>query len=207
MRRIRFGGLLLGLVLLGGCVNLGTGKQPPVVNYVLDDPGRTPPARVADPRTLLVMQTAAAGFYRSDAMVFSRTPDTRAYYQYARWTEPPAQRLSRLILLRLEREKIFAHAAGVGSNLRGNWVLDTHLLDFYHAAQTAPGEVRIVLQARVIDLAANSAVGNRIFTVSAPCPSYNAAGAQAAFDAATGKLLDQLMDWLAGLRARPAEPH
>ena len=195
--------LLPGLVLLGGCVNLGGAKQPPVVNYVLDDPGHSAAAAAPNPRTLLVMQTQAAAFYQSDAMVFSRVPGTRAYYQYARWTEPPAQRLTRLILLRLERARIFAHAAGLGSNMRGNWVLDAHLLDFYHDAQTAPGAVRIALQVRVVDLASNAPVGQKIFSVTVPCQTYDAAGAHQAFDEATGKLLDQMMEWLAGLPDGP----
>ncbi len=197
---LRLARLLPGL-LLGGCVNLGGAEQPPVVHYVLDDAAHIVPAAAPDPRTLLVMPVQAAGFYQNDALVFSRTPGTRAYYQYARWTEPPAQRLTRLILLRLEREKLFAHAAGLGGNLRGNWVLDAHLLDFYHAAEKPPGEVRIVLQARVVELAGNRAVGEKIFRVSAPCPSYDAAGAHAAFDAATAQLLDQLTQWLAQLAA------
>ena len=195
--------LLPGLLLLGGCVNLGGGAQPPVVHYVLDDPGQAAPIAAPNPRTLLVMPVQAAGFYQSDALVFSRTPGTRAYYQYARWTEPPAQRLTQLILLRLERDKLFAHAAGLGSNLRGSWVLDAHLLDFYHEAEKPPGQVRIVLQARVVDLAGNTPVGQKIFRVSAPCPSYDAAGAYAAFDAATAMMLDQLTQWLAHLPPGP----
>lgn len=208
MRRWRRLAWLLPGLLLGGCVNLGGAEQPPVVHYVLDDPApaaSAAPAAAPDPRTLLVMPVQAAGFYQNDALVFSRAPGTRAYYQYARWTEPPAQRLTRLILLRLERDKIFAHAADPGSNLRGNWVLDTHLLDFYHAAEKPPGEVRIVLQARVVDLAGNSGVGQKIFRVSAPCPSYDAAGAHAAFDVATAKLLDRLTQWLAQLPVGPGQ--
>lgn len=195
--------LFTGVLSLGGCVNLGGARQPPVVNYVLQDPGQAVAVAAPNPGTLLVMPMQASGFYRNDALVFSRTPGTRAYYQYSRWTEPPARRLTRLLLLRLGREKIFAHAAGLGSNLRGSWVLDTHLLDFYHEAESPPGEVRITLEARVINLTSNTAVGEKLFNVSAPCPSYDAAGAHAAFDIATGRLLDQMTEWLAHLAAEP----
>ena len=130
-------------------------------------------------------------------MAFSRAPDTRGLYQYAHWTERPARAFGQLV----------ADSAGCpardsrawrqpGSGVKGDWLLDTELLAFYHDAVTAPGSVRVALRADVVDVRNRSLVARKRFEVSVPAASYDAAGAAQAFNLATSTLLDQMSSWL-----------
>jgi cholesterol transport system auxiliary component len=190
--------LLAGLLslALGGCFSLGTNKDVPIVTYQLRDSGSVTPAAQPNPRSLLVLPTASDAFYDTTSMAFSRAPDTRGLYQFALWTERPARRLSSLLLARLDAEHAFASVAQAGSGVKGDWLLDTELLAFYHDAVTPPGSVRVALRADVVDVRSRSLIARKRFDVSVPAASYDAAGAAQAFNQATGNLLDLVSRWL-----------
>lgn len=194
--------LVLGL-MLGGCFGLGK-ETPTVVNYVLDDlAATTQKTAPVDSRSLLVLDTTATGFYDNENLVYSRAPDTRGQYQYARWTERPGKRFSDLLQKRLAAQSGFASVAVAGGQVRGDLVLDTELTEFYHEADTQPGSVRVVLRAELIDLKTRKLIGRQWFERRVPIASYDAAGAAKGFNQATTGLLDDLVAWLATLPRNP----
>ncbi|MGO9445982.1 MAG: ABC-type transport auxiliary lipoprotein family protein [Thiobacillaceae bacterium] len=193
------GGILL--LLVSGCINLGIGGNkdtPAITNFVLDDLGRPAVSRTPKPLTLVVLDTQASAFYDADALAYSDRRGTRAYYQYAHWTERPGTRLTDLITLRLDREPLFTTVVG-DTDVRGDWSLETELLEFYHDATQRPGEVRVELSADVVDLASHTLVGHKLFSVTDALATYDAAGAHDSFNRATTRLLSELTDWLASL--------
>lgn len=196
----------LSLVLaLPGCVNLGLGgprEERSIVYYVLEDADRSLPAATTSPRTLLIADTTAGAFYDTDGMVFSNKAGTRGYYQFARWSERTGKRFTDLLLLRLEHEKIFAAVAQSGSNVRGDWLLITEFLDFYHDAAQQPGAVKVTFRAEVVDLKTRALLARKTFTQSVDVSTYNAAGAHKAFNEASTRTLNELADWLKELSAR-----
>ncbi len=188
---------------LAGCVNFAdpSGKNPEVVNYVLNDraaPAPRIPARVAAP-LLLVLDTTAGGFYDTDQMVFARSPSTRGYYQFARWTERPGKRFAELMRARLDGQGAYRVAAA-GGYVLGDLLLDTELIDFHHDASSEPGTMRLVLRAELIDLRQRTLLGRQTFEHTVPLARFDAAGAAAAADVAVGQALDALSAWLASLR-------
>ena len=195
------GFLLLALALvLGGCVNIGEKSASPAVTYyVLDDPvtvaGSAAPAAAP---TLLVPDTASNGFYDSDQLVFSRSADTRGQYQFARWTERPGRRFAALMRARLERQGVWQVSAS-GAYVRGDLLLDTELIEFYHDAASKPGQVRLVLRAELVDLKQRTSLGRRVFEQQVPVATYDAAAAAQASSVAVGRVLDELGAWLAAL--------
>jgi cholesterol transport system auxiliary component len=200
---------LLPLVLvLSGCVNLGLGPDrdaPPIVYYVMEDAGRSIPAaaKPASPRVLLIADTTAGAFYDTDGMAFSNVAGTRGYYQFARWSERASKRFSDLLLLRLEQEKVFAALARSGSNIRGDWLLMTEILDFHHDAVQQPGTVKMVLRAELVDLNDRALLARKTFTQTIPVASFNAAGAHTAFNEAATLTLNELADWLKEHSGKP----
>lgn len=190
--------IVLGL-LLSGCLGLGK-ETPAVVNYVLEDLAasaqKTAPA---DPRSLLVLDTTASGFYDNEYLVYSRAQGTRGQYQYARWTERPGKRFSDLLQKRLAAQSGFASVAVAGGQVRGDLVLDTELSEFYHEADTSPGSVRVQLRAELIDLKTRKLIGRQWFERRVPIASYDAAGAAKGFNQATTGVLDDVVAWLATL--------
>jgi len=212
---------LLALVsLLGGCVNFGERPNTPaVVYYVLSDPAPAPATRPAvrpdalkdsDPLrskervesyapTLLVLDTTAGSFYDTDQLVFSSSPGTRGQYQFARWTERPGKRFADLMRARLDRQGSW-HVSAAGGYVRGDLLLDTELVEFYHDASTKPGQVRLELRAELVDLKQRTLLGRRVFEQQVPLTSYDAAGAAQASNQAVSRALDDLTAWLATLQ-------
>lgn len=195
--------LLTTLVLsLAGCVNLAEQPDmPAVVYFVLEDPAPATPATqaAADAPTLLVLDTTAGGFYDTDQIIFSRSPGTRGQYQFARWTERPGKRFADLMRTRLDSQGIWQVSAA-GGYVRGDVLLDTQLIEFYHDASSNPGEIRIELHAELVDLKRRTLLGRKAFVQQVPLPTFDAAGAAQASNVAVGRILDELAAWLATFR-------
>lgn len=211
--------LLVGAAALGGCVNFGDKADSiPLVYYVLDDAGSAVPASPAgtaslkgaglpDPGagagspapTLLVLDTTTGGFYDTDQLIFSRTAGTRGQYQFARWTERPGKRFADLMRARLDRQGGWQVSAA-GGHVRGDVLLDTELVEFYHDAASEPGQVRLVLRAELVDLKQRRLLGRRVFEQRVPLTRYDASGAAQASNLAVSRTLDDLNAWLAAFR-------
>jgi cholesterol transport system auxiliary component len=190
---------VLLILLLTGCVNLdvpGSKSASTIVYYVLEDAGRPPSAALPSPRTLILVDTRTANFYDNDGMAFSKQAGTRGYYQYARWTERPGKRFADLLVSRLEQEKLFAAIAQTGSNVHGDWLLTTEIVELYHDAVKEPGAVKIVLRAEVTDLNSRTLISRKLIEQSVPVSRYEAGGAHEAFNQAVTLTLNQLADWL-----------
>lgn len=187
---------------LAGCVNFGekTDSIAPTF-YVLEDamPAASPQKPPAAAPVLLVLDTTASGFYEGDPLVFSRAPGTRGQYQFARWTERPGKRFADLLRARLDRQGAW-RIASAGGYVRGDLMLDTELVEFYHDATEAPGTLRLVLRAELVDLGQRALVSRQVFEARVPLTSYDAAGAARAANLAVAQTLDQLSAWLASPR-------
>lgn len=190
----RWLGMALAL-MLAGC--FPSGSREPQRFFVLDLPASTvPKAKSTRPSTLLVAPTTASSFYDSPDIVYSRTPGTRAYYQYASWTQPPSRAISDLLLERLRRSGAFKTVATPGSGIKGNLLLTTQLEELYHDASTSPGTVHVRLTAELTDPSRRTLIARRTFTRSAPAASYDASGAVQGFRQALDALLNDVVAWV-----------
>jgi cholesterol transport system auxiliary component len=189
-------------LMLTGCVNLGEKtKIPAVVYYVLNDPvSATDPAPLrGGAPTLLVLDTTTGSFYDTDQLVFSRSAGTRGQYQFARWTERPGKRFADLMRTRLDRQGAW-NVSAAGGYVRGDMLLDTELVEFYHDAASEPGQMRLVLRAELVDLKQRALLGRRVFEQQVPLTTYDAAGAAQAANLAVSRALDELGAWLLTLQ-------
>ena len=186
-------------LMLTGCVNFGEkANTPAMVYFVLNDPVPTadPAPLRADAPTLLVLDTTTGSFYDTDQIVFSRSAGTRGQYQFARWTERPGKRFADLLRARLDRQGAWNVSAS-GGYVRGDMLLDTELVEFYHDAASEPGQMRLVLRAELVDLKQRTLLGRHVFEQQVPVATYDAAGATQAANLAASRALDDLSAWLA----------
>lgn len=195
---------LLALTLaLTGCVNIGEQRDmPAVVYYVLNDSVTadiSSVTRAVDAPILRVLDTTASGFYDTDQLIFSRNAGTRSQYQFARWTERPGKRFADLLRARLDHQGAW-NVSDPGGYVRGDVLLDTELMEFYHDAASEPGQVRLELRAELVDLGQRKLLGRRVFEQQVPLPTFDAAGAAQASSLATGRVLDDLIAWLASFQ-------
>jgi cholesterol transport system auxiliary component len=183
------------VALIAGC--LSAGERTHQRYYVLEDAGPVMArANATRAGTLLVAPTTVAAFYDTQDMAYSRATGTRAYYQYHAWTERPGRTIGGLLTARLERGGAFQAVARTTGGVRGGLLLNTHLVEFYHDAATAPGSARIMLTAELVDPARRVLVARRTFTREAPAATYDAAGAVQAFNQALGAMLDEVSAWV-----------
>ena len=186
-------------LMLTGCVNFGEkANTPAMVYFVLNDPvpAAEPAPLRADAPTLLVLDTTTGSFYDTDQIVFSRSAGTRGQYQFARWTERPGKRFADLMRARLDRQGAWNVSAS-GGYVRGDMLLDTELVEFYHDAASEPGQMRLVLRAELVDLKQRTLLGRHVFEQQVPVATYDAAGATQAANLAASRALDDLSAWLA----------
>ena len=186
--------VLVVLVLLLGAGCLPTGGTREAQRYfVLDAPeAGAGAARVPRSSVLVVPPTSTAGFYDTQDIVYSRSPGTRAYYQFNRWTERPGRALHGLLVSRFERSGAFRR---VSSSEAEGLVLRTRLEEIYHDAAQAPGSARIVLAAELVERSGR-VIARRTFGLSSPAPTYDAPGAVHGFRQAAAALLEEVLSWV-----------
>ncbi|HUL94059.1 MAG TPA: ABC-type transport auxiliary lipoprotein family protein [Burkholderiales bacterium] len=193
---------LVAAALLSGCPSLG--NPPAYEYYVLDDLGSAGVSSHAPriDRVLLVAEASVSPFYDTQALVFSRVPVQRAYYQFAAWTERPGSRFTQLLTRRLDARGAFRAVAATTAGAKGDLVLNVRLEEFYHDASLSPGSVRIEVSVELVDRAQRAIVAQRRFARSAPTAADDAPAAVAAFDRAVTGLLDEVSAWVEDAAAR-----
>lgn len=201
-----------------GCVSIGGGDATALVWYRLDDRGDAvaAPSNAASPAAggagaagagaggaasapapvLLVGPVAAAGFYDSAMLAFSRAPGTLAHYQFAGWSERPGRRIATLVERRLTGRGRFAAVAQSTAGVRGDLLLNLSLEHLYHDVSAVPGTARAALGAELLDWRARRLIARRDFDRSTPVAREAAADAVAAINRALGEVLDELCPWV-----------
>jgi cholesterol transport system auxiliary component len=193
---------LAACAAVGGCGSLFGGGDASPTYFVWQDAGRSAPAAAVSPRALLVAPTATATFYDTQRIAFAPDAGTRAYYQLAAWTDRPGKRFDVLLIERLLARNAFAGVAATTSGTRGDLVLAAAILDIYHDNAKQPGVARLRVAVELADRSGRALLARRTFEQQAPVAEENAAAAVAAFDAAVGRMLDELLPWLEREAAR-----
>ena len=181
---------VLGFLLAVGVAACSLpGPREPDRYFVLDAGlARDAKARAA----VTVTPTSASSFYDTQDIAYSRSPGTRAYYQFNRWTDRPQRAIHAQLASRLE-------GGGAKEALR----LNTHLEEIYHDASQEPGTAQIKVAAELVDSASRAVLARRTFTRSAPAASYDAPGAVSGFNQALAALLGDIEGWVDTESRRP----
>jgi len=186
--------------LLAGCVSVSVGNAdaPGVTYYLLADArAAAAVAPAAGARAPLAIQAVGSDpIVDSTAMVYSRRPGERAFYQFASWSERPSRRLALLVQQRLESRGTFASVTQLGQPVNADWLLTLALDTVVHDVSGTPGRAQLVLRAELIRRADRARVAQRIFSAAPPVIEAAAPAAVAAFAVATSDVLDELAPWV-----------
>jgi len=179
-----------------GCsIKLGK-KSTAKTYYVLQDPDTGEATYRKRPLSLLLGETTAPALASSRKIVFSRSPDTRSFYQYASWSETPPRFFTRLLLDRLETARLFTAVCRRPAVVHTDLQLSVELIEFYHDAGKPPGSARIKIRAQLFDSRRKTTVGQQYFFHAVATPTYDAKGAVQGFSQAVGLILDDVVNWL-----------
>lgn len=196
---IKRNGAWLGLIaaaLMTGCVNLDVESKAKQF-YVLQDSGQAVCAKPGGKAALLVDVLTPSIFYNAPTLAFSRSPDNRGHYQYAQWTDRPANQIGLLLRDRLRQSCLYRQVGLTGEGMTGDYQLSLRLQELYHDASANPGQAVIELDVQLIRRDAARLTAQKTFRVTAPVASYDAQGAAAGLSAALARLFDELTAWLA----------
>jgi ABC-type uncharacterized transport system auxiliary subunit len=196
-RPLLIAALLIPAVVCG-CVSLTVGKDTPAqMQFRISDRGAAP-GQAARPigRELVIAPQPGASIDDSYALAYSRTPQQRAAYQFASWSDRPSARLAQLLVDRLAARNAFASVAVIGRGVAGNVQLNLSVNDFYHDATSDPGTARVEVNAELIDRATRRLLGRKTFSATAPVDRADSTSAAAALSAASTTVLDQLVAWI-----------
>ncbi|MEQ1352665.1 MAG: ABC-type transport auxiliary lipoprotein family protein [Candidatus Acidiferrum sp.] len=131
------------LAALPGALLAGCGAARPMQYYQLSVPGDVAQAEPnAAGISLALGPMTSSHLYREDRIVYSSGAEQMGTYEYQRWTEPPAEMISEVLLRQLRASGRYREVYSRRSSTRSDYVLRAQLYDF----KEVPGRV---LMARV----------------------------------------------------------
>jgi ABC-type uncharacterized transport system auxiliary subunit len=119
--------ILLFFLLVGVCC--GCGASRPMKYYALDaGPAPAAPAGAQFPVVLLVSRVSSSHLYRDDRLVFGADAVQLGTYEYQRWAASPVDMVEDILVSSLRLTGRYRSVSAVGSNLRGDYILRSHLI-------------------------------------------------------------------------------
>jgi len=199
------GAAALAVVLLGGC--LGGQSVPPTTHYVMTDlapASASTDAATTVARSLAVSGAAGDAFYDVENLVFSREAGSRAYYQFAAWTDRPSRRLAALVERRLESRGRFASVSSITTGVNADVLLNVTVEELFHDLAVKPPVVRVQLAGEVVDWRTRTLMGRRSFSVVLPVAQDDARSAVDAVNRAVTQILEELVPWVEATAGGPS---
>ncbi|MDE2464470.1 MAG: membrane integrity-associated transporter subunit PqiC [Alphaproteobacteria bacterium] len=189
--------LVLALSLLSGCsVESLINRPPPPQIYLL----RPKLGASVGPRVswaLSIGEPSAPFSLSSRRIAIQRSADTLDFYADAAWQDRTPELLQRLTLEGFEDSGRISAVAREDSGLHTDYLLQIDLRRFearYGGAQDAP-VAEVAMTARLIRLSDRKVVATTVIHTTAPAQANSIPAAVSAFDAATGKAVQQLVAW------------
>jgi cholesterol transport system auxiliary component len=187
--------------LVAGCGGLSITNSSPKIDYfVLQDLALpAPPTAAAPPRSsrvLLIASSTVQALFDSERVVFTKDGISRSYYQFANWSERPAQSLAMLAETRLSRIGSFRAVTQSTSGVKGDLLLTLRLNELTHDDSVSPGVVRLEVTADLIDWRTREPIARRVFIRAVAVASRDSIGAAQATNRAITMVLDDLSPWV-----------
>jgi ABC-type uncharacterized transport system auxiliary subunit len=139
-KRLRAGALKIAASMLAALpvtMLAGCGAARPTQYYQLtvpSDMAHTEPN--ASGVSLAIGPLTSSHLYREDRIVYSTGAEQMGAYEYQRWTEPPAEMISEVLLRELRASGRYREVYSQRSSSRSDYVLRGRLYDFKEVAGT-----------------------------------------------------------------------
>ena len=193
---------LLAAALLSGCAALGSlnSAATTLPAFELRAPAGLPVARAPQGIDLIVEVPTAAGAIDSDRILVRPTATQVAFLPDARWTAAAPVMLQSALVESFLRTGAFRYTGRRPLGVSGDVVLVSDLVDFGAVVQGSGAVVEVTLVARLVREADASITATRTFTRSVPVPDTRSATIIAGYEAATGAILTDVVNWVLATR-------
>ncbi len=202
--------LLLLLTGLSSCGFLLGGEKATPHTYLLSldlSSDENPPGGIEGrAATLLVSLPRAQAGFDTPRMAYLLRPYEIRYYAHNRWTDTPARLLAPLVVEAMEETGCWHTVAQMPAAVRGDYRLDTEILNWQQEFFSQPSRVRLALRAQLVELGGQQVVAARRLEVLEDAPSEDAYGGVLASQRAVEKLLRQVSAWVQGLMEARGQP-
>jgi ABC-type uncharacterized transport system auxiliary subunit len=159
----------LSIGLLAPFLTAGCGAARPSKYYQLTVPPDSVP--VANPNpvpiTLLIGRITAPALYREDQIVYSTGGESMGTYEYQKWSEPPTEMISEIMLRQFRASGHYHGVYTLRSDIRGDFLLHGHLFDF-REVDGSPIVGRVTLELELRDIKSGSVVWTHFYTHDEP---------------------------------------
>ena len=189
--------LLISILLFAGCSIKLLGEVEARKSYILNDLRiDSTVAKEVNLPIVIIRDTTSSRYLSSQKIVFSETPSTRGFYQYATWFEIPTKRFATLLRKRLSQNGYFVSYLDKNRSEVSGFQLNTELIDLYHDIRTKPGEVVAVLNAELVDLNTFRVISRKTFEQKVEVKEYESEGTVEAMNEAITTILDEIVLWM-----------
>ncbi len=183
----------LCVLMLGGCLSLGTTNELAVYGINLDMPKRT-----GQPVTwqLLVDVPAAAAPVASQRIVLK--PGDRAFgvFEKSRWTDRAPELFQALLIEGFEDSGRVVGVGRVSSTVGGDIALIGELRSFEaEFPDSGQAHVRIVYSAKLVNYSSSRVLTARVFEQRVPSAGRDLPSVVAAFERGINAMVPEVIDW------------
>lgn len=198
-------GVLLGLLLLGGCGGLLPGNGPAPSLFTLSPKSTFRPDLPAVTWQLVVEEPVASGGVDTNKIAVEPTPFEVQFYADVRWVERAPRMVQTLLIESFENTGKIVAVGRQSVGLRADYNLKSELRHFaavYPAGSKTPNAwVRI--NVKLVGEPRENIIAFRNFEQIVPAKSAAVKDVVEAFDEALGKVLRAMVEWTLAEGARP----
>jgi len=191
------------LVPLAGCSLLFPPSAPQLYRLTpqTGDVARGPPVRAQ----LVVDAPTAPESLDTDRIALTRNQIELDYFAGSAWTDRVPRLLQGLIIDALENSGRIVAVGRDSSDISPDYQLQTDLRDFqarYTGSGGQPPTIVVRLAADLVKLPDRRVIGSMMAAKEVPATRNDLDSVVAAFDAATGEVIPQIVDWTLGMMVR-----
>lgn len=198
-RLLQWGAGLPLLAILPACTDLVPGQRPAPDFYRL-----TPKSTFdeslpyVDWQLVLEAPVANAGL-ATTRIALSQKPLEVQYYARSSWTDRAPQMVQTLMIESFENSQRIVSVGRESLGLRSDFVLKSELREFqaeyYDVAEGAAPKIRVSISAKLVQMPRREIVASQSFERVEPAAADDIEAVVAAFDAALGRVLRDLVAW------------
>src|SRR5271168_4477762 len=175
--------ITLAILALGVGLAAGCGASRPSKYYQLTVPGDLAPAANPNPVpvTLLIGRLTGSALYRADQIVYSSGGEIMGTYEYQRWSEPPTEMISEVMLRQFRASGHYRGVYTLRSDIHGDYLLHGRLYDFKEVDANSL-VARVTMEVELRSIKAGTTVWTHFYTHDETAASKDTGAVVAALD-------------------------
>ena len=181
--------------MTASCTGLIPGQGP------LPDLYRLSPKSTFDPNLptvswqLVLEQTTANASLNTTKIALQREANQMEYYANAGWVDKAPIMVQTLLVESFENTRKIVAVGRETIGLRSDFILKTELREFQTLYFNDTPTVRVVLNAKIVQMPRRTIIGSYSFETNVPVHSDKLDAVVAAFDEGLGKVTKKLVEW------------